>query len=455
MPSNLEKILSAYGFEGAYRYDFFTFSGTKQVDIIRLLKLTGALESTRLEEDLRKTGHNELEIQQILALVRGEFNPEAILKQWPSYNSVGEWSQKTHNWLIKMTQRELFARKPGEERWQMPTGAWIENADNKEAIQAIISNLELRNEVRPKNLKPDVVCVLGATTTSVRFRMNYAKILIDSAKEDERVCPTILCSLSGERVATKEVDGGEAYVKLVAEKNHIALEEVTEGHLMDDVYRSMRGEINKQSPFSMLPYQNIYTPKPTGKARPDAIDTSTELCRQIKNKKIKNKHNEAIEIKSILFISSAPHIKTHEESLRTVFKEHLPEVQFEVVGSGNLLESAKTVMSSLGGALFGGYVRVAHALGSQKSVAELEAIRKTLSFGANVVKTDPAQVSTSNLATRLDAVTSKVPVAQSTQIWTSAIRFTPYLYRPIFVQNLPSTLREKKHLLEVKKTSCN
>jgi len=438
MSSNLEKILSAYGFEGDHRYDFFTFVETKQMSIIRLLKLTGALESTRLEEDLRETGHTKLEIQQILAVVRSEFNPEAILKQWPSYtNNEDEWPQKTHNWLIKVTQRELFARKQGQERWQMPTGAWLENTDNKEAIEAIISNLELRAEVRPKNLKPDVVSVFGATTAGIRFRTNYAKILIEADKKNESVCTKILCLLSGERSATKGVDGEEAYLKLVADKNSIALEEVTEGHLMDDVYLSIKGEAREESPFSTLSYKNVYTRKPAGKVRPDTMDTLIELCRQIKNKEIKDKNGEVVEIKSILFISSAPHIKAQEEAVRTVFKEHLPEIQFEVVGPGNSPEPAKTVMSSLGGALFGGYARVAQTLGSQKSVAELEAIRKTLSFGANVVKTDPAPVPTSNLATTLEAVTSKFPVAERGQIWTSTTRFAPYVCRPIFIQNLP------------------
>lgn len=406
MDSPLSKIFTVYGFNDA-----------KQTDFMQLLYLAGCMDSEKLTADLRSVGLSDKQIQLIKAKMQLQQTTHSTsaaaasattvtsagtaaadtTKAKPDFasfvqafslsafeNSDPNYLEKVLNWLVKVTQREFFARAPGVERWQQATGAWM-TAQEKE-IREVVARLGLCSAQNPKGIAYDAVAVFGSTAPNMEGRLKFAKMLIDSGL----VKTTGLVLLAGERAAQADepmvpdtaekkgkpavlVDGPAAYLKEVAESNGIAVDKVTETHLIQDVHRRL-AESDPQSVFAKLPKPLIANAKKGDKPRPNTID-NLELLKTFPG---------FADAKSVLFISSAPHITSQYEDVLTVFGTASAHRLGIAGGACSDSTALNRIMGALGGSLFGGYINKALCLGIPKSRAELAANLKTFSYEAQM-----------------------------------------------------------------------
>lgn len=372
----LSKILAAYHF----------LKEEDQLNIVRLLQLAGCLEVKQMSEDLRIAGFDATTIEQITNAVAknssAAFDPKIILNLFSGLEKTPADLEKIHNWLIKITQREFFARAQGQERWQQPTGKWM--TTNAELINKIIDQLRLRNEVPPTQTQYDAIAVLGSTTGEMEKRIAYPQEYVDKRNMETK----IVYLLAGERPADKAIDGSEEFLLGVAiANNKKAAKEVTETDLMKHAYQTAKG----QDAFSKLPFVVIDTPK-GDKPRPNTIDTVELLVDTI----IKS----GIKIGSILFISRAPNIYAQAEDILNTMSVKLPGVKVEIAGGAcDNGVTINRVIGALGGSWFGGYARVAKLLGSTKTPKELKDMLETLKFQAPATTTATAPVTAATSVT--------------------------------------------------------
>jgi hypothetical protein len=353
----LKSIFNTYGFK----------TEEQHLNLMHLLHLAGCLEPNRLKFDLDEIGYSDAQIQAALKIVEqathnNEFNAQLILdKLFPSTYPVSEkgaWPEKVHNWLIKVTQREFFARAPGQERWQQATGQWM--SASQEPIKEIIKHLKLEEELPPQEQEYQAIAVFGSTASEMKLRLDYAKNLV----EQRNIQAKQLFLLCGERPFTLNVDGNDEFLNEIAGNYQIDPKQVTETHLMQNAYQQVKGE----NQFADIPVKVIDTPKGS-KPRPTTVDTLIKLAQE--NPDLAGK---------VLFISRAPNIQAQAEDTKLILKEHLPAVLPEVVGASCENVALNRIFTALGGALFGGYMRVAQELGCQQSVKQLEQAREALKY---------------------------------------------------------------------------
>jgi len=355
--TDLSRIFTAYGYVKAEQH----------LDVLRLLNLSGCFEPTEFRKDLKVTGHDEASIEHIVALANSAmqadgFHPEILLEQWPSADisqNTPSHPESLHNWLIRVTQRNFFAKAYGVERCEFTTLEWIKKNENNPEIANIIKNLGLKNAVSPNQKHYDAIVIFGSYAPEMKRRLEYAKTFINQGAFKT----SALYLLCGERPAIAKGDGGQKYLEEVAEQYDIPLDKITETTLMQAAYDTSEetGGI-----FSKLAYYVVDTPKGTN-PRPSTQDTIKQL--------LKNENFAKTQPKNLLFISHAPYIHTQKEIVLAVLAETGQNLSFEVVGRPcHDAESVHQIISAFGGILFWGYTRTAKALGSQKSLGELNAM---------------------------------------------------------------------------------
>lgn len=371
--SALAKIFTAYGFP----------TPEQHLDLLRLLYLSGCMNPKQLQDDLGVAGFDKLKINAIVNISNQAVKEKSVVKNLETFNPALVLSkafitsedntieiEKIHNWLIRGTQREFFARNPGEERWHQKTGQWM--LDYQDEIRSIIARLGLESGIRPREKKYDAMAVFGASAPEIRRRLIYAKELVD----EKGIIFNHLYLLGGERLADKAADGGEEYLLTVASKHQVARDKVTETHLMQEVYNTVKGE----SKFAFLPCTVIDTPK-ENKPRPTTIDALVKLSEKIDS-----------DVETILFISRAPNIRAQEEDTWTVLQERFPQIKkSEVIGDSCEGVPLNRIMGAFAGTLFGGYPRVARLLGSTQSPGELKDKTTKLSFVPSQVLAKPIE----------------------------------------------------------------
>jgi hypothetical protein len=351
----LTTLLTQYGFT----------ENSQHLDIIKLLRLAGCFDESVLQADLRAVGCDDAQIQQVLAVVQHNiepWNPSNILDNLANAiqadTTKTEWPRTLHHWLLRVTQREFFARPAGVERWQQATGAWM--TANESAIRQIMANLALEKQILPKRTEYSAVAVFGSTSNEMAKRLSFIRDLIDT----QQLNTSQLYLLCGERPATAIVDGGEMHLQTVAETANIPVSDVTETHLMQYAYDQEKGD----SIFADLPVTIIDTPKGS-KPRPTTVDTLVELA----------KVAPAL-TGDVLFISRAPNILPQREDTLLVLQQYLPQVVSEVIGDKCENTALNRLIGVIGGTLFGGYPRVARTLGCECTIEQLEAERNTFTI---------------------------------------------------------------------------
>ena len=102
-------------------------------------------------------------------------------------------------------------------------------------------------------------------------RLEYLQNWIDSKQRDEIQIDRVYL-LGGERPADKAVDGGEEFLKELAGRLNIPVNEIMESHLIQEAYSKTKGSAY----FSEIPVTLIDTPR-GNKPRPNTIDTLNSL----------------------------------------------------------------------------------------------------------------------------------------------------------------------------------
>lgn len=368
-------------------FEYYGFDYTQHADLIELLYLAGEFAPEKMKADSLSVGFTINEIAPVLSAVRtatsslpdGKKDFPQILNALNQLDSSSGWPKRIHNWLITVTQRDFFARKKGEERWEQETGKWM--VDNKDALTQVIEKLGLTKEVAPPEGEYGGVAIFGSTKPEMEKRLQFARRLIDQSL----VRTEHLFLLGGERVADAKVDGGTEYLqallgklnaKLASEGKPIkaSLSDISEMDLMRDTDESVRNEsIQQGSPtFEQLPRMPIYAAKKPGAKRATTIDTLEALRQAISEKE------ELAHCQKILFISRAPNIHAQAEDVGSIFKNE--GGNFIVVGESITGCPDNRSMGAFGARLFGGYIRVAQKFDPTLSEADLRKDRAQLSF---------------------------------------------------------------------------
>ena len=368
----ISKILTAYGFK----------TREQQLAFIELLALAACFEPKTLTEDLNATGHSNLQIETALCIAteasKSPFNAELILDKLFMNNSLQGWPAENHQWLIKVTQREFFGRKSGQERWQIETGKWLTQHAGK--INQILPFLPHTKTIPLQKQVYHAMVIFGARATIIKKRLQYAKDLIEASG----ITIQHLYLLAGERIATldEKVDGSQTYLQQVAEKYAsinkqygIAENKVIETQLMQAAYDEVKGS----GKFATIPMSLIHTPK-GDKDRPVTEMTLTALAAFLLSTDLSSKPSG-----DYVFISSIPHINTQYEDTLFIMGEKIPTIQCEVVGDKLSDLPITETVSAIAGALLKGAPRVAIELGSQKNKLQLRELFEAQKFGVPVV----------------------------------------------------------------------
>lgn len=230
--------------------------------------------------------------------------------------------------ILKMaqeTQDKLILRKGTQERWETKSADWMEH--NKEENLSNLKKLGVINAVLPKSQNVDAVCILGATKGRMDNRIKYLESLIQSGLQIKS-----LILLTGERYATKDVDGTERDLSEIAKKFKLKnWQMLTEMHLMQDLY-------NQSSLNGALPTYMLDTPK-RDLPRATTYTTVVNLINWLKT------HPE---IKNIIFISNQPYIQYQYAIIDSIFREQKLDISFEVVGSAASGANLQPMIEGLG-----------------------------------------------------------------------------------------------------------
>ena len=233
--------------------------------------------------------------------------------------------------LIDQTQKHFFIRTGNAERWEVKPVPWMN--EHKEKTLAYMKILGFVDAVMPTKRPFGATCFFAGTAPRMSNRIELGNNLI---KNDLNTGSILL--LGGERYVTKNVDGSEEELAHIARELDVEnWQQLTEMHLMQYIY----GKSDIQS--HGLPLYVIDTPA-RGLPRPTSVTTILELIPWLKD------HTE---VKSILFISSQPHVKYQKAVIDLIFKEQKVEIDYEVVGEAVVdVDNVQEMVGALGSYLW-------------------------------------------------------------------------------------------------------
>lgn len=215
--------------------------------------------------------------------------------------------------ILKETQKKFVVRSGAQERWETDALEWMQQ--NQLATFENLKILGFVAPVTPKQNNPDALCILGATTSRMAGRIDYASTLIKEGLETKTV---IL--LSGERYVTKNIDGPESQLIQIANKFNLTdWTKLTETHIFKDLYE--KSDFNK----SELALHVIDTPR-GDLPRPTTQTTVLDLIEWLKT------HQE---IQNIIFVSNQPYVAYQSAIIGSIFKDQNVNIEYEVVGNEN------------------------------------------------------------------------------------------------------------------------
>lgn len=212
--------------------------------------------------------------------------------------------------FLQFTQQHFTIRKGNQERWEVNSSDWMKR--DQAEILAAIQELGVTKAVTPINSRPDVICVLGARTSTMENRLAYTAELYNKKKLQAKH----LVLLVGERNVTVGIDGNEQELSMIAKKYKTKIGRLTETHMMNELYQN-------SSLFGKMPTDIIDTPA-GNLPRPTTETTLKEFCLWLK------KHPD---VKSVTFVSNQPHIQYQEAVIAEVLRHQTQHIQFEVIGS--------------------------------------------------------------------------------------------------------------------------
>ncbi|MFY7843031.1 MAG: hypothetical protein ACOVOR_03340 [Rhabdochlamydiaceae bacterium] len=213
--------------------------------------------------------------------------------------------------MLQSVQKKFILRTGSQERWEVEALKWMEH--DKDKILQDLKVLGFIDPILPKHKNADSFCILGAAAARMKNRIDYAQHLLSYGVTTKNV---IL--LAGERYVTKGIDGTED--QLISLSKSFGLSnwtQLTETHLIEDLY--LKSELFQNS----FPFYVINTPR-RELPRPTTQTTILELLNWLSDHKA---------IHRIIFVSNQPHVKYQEAVINLLLKEHMLNIQYEVVGN--------------------------------------------------------------------------------------------------------------------------
>lgn len=257
--------------------------------------------------------------------------------------------------MVKKTQENFVVRTHQQERWETQEPLWARR--HPEAILEQLKTLGFVDAKKPRSWRYDAVCILGGAAPSMKQRIDYVEGLMQ-----EGLATKNILLLAGERFVTQGVDGSGEALALLADKKNVPWQNLTETHLMQDLY------LNSGLKDQKIPVHLLDTPK-GDLPRPTTQSTMLYLLVWLK------KHPE---IKSILFISHQPYIAYQKAVIASMIKTENQDLDYEVVGSAALTPrlQIKSLIEGLGSYLWAETPRVLTQMQPPLNALECESLKK-------------------------------------------------------------------------------
>lgn len=221
--------------------------------------------------------------------------------------------------MVRQTQDHFRGRSENQERWDVQTADWMQDAKHQASALTALNTLDMINEIPSLSADTDIVCILGATNAIMKMRLAYAGALVNQNKLKTKR----LVMLAGERYLTPDkkgnyVDGPEQELTQLAHVMSKQVDSLTETDLMRKAY-----ETSTLYPRFLERAVLIDTPR-RHLQRPTTETTVEALCEWLK----KHPH-----LRSITFISNQPYIIYQKEVIKQVFKtQNLSNISIEIIG---------------------------------------------------------------------------------------------------------------------------
>lgn len=272
--------------------------------------------------DARQEKSLEYLCEQAQVLPKGQ----TLSEKFPKRSTSSELLKDTVE-FIELTQQHFWLRKKGEERWQAQAKSWM--LKPSEATFLALKDLDMVDEVLPKNHLPDVICVLGGPMGTMENRLGFLAKLLNS----EQLGAKHIVLLAGERYVSENIDGSKKYLQNLAKKlGHKDFKTLTETDLIKEAF--------KNSGIKGYDVTVIDTPK-GNLLRPTTETTTLELVKWLKTRPYK----------SVLFISNQPYVLYQQAVIAEVLQAENCRVDFSVVGAKAEF-NAQALMESLGSYLW-------------------------------------------------------------------------------------------------------
>jgi hypothetical protein len=233
--------------------------------------------------------------------------------------------------MVKATQEKFTIRKGTQERWEICPRSWM--VQNQVKILASLTALGFVKSIQPQKKKVDAICILGGTAEFMLGGVLYTEQLLKSGLQAD----TIIL-LSGERYLTKNIDGTEQELEIVAQQLELSdWQQLTEMHLLEHLFNTHANLAKK------LTVHAINTPA-GALPRPTTQTTLLELFSWLE------KHPK---IKSVLFISHQPCTLYQKAIIDSMFTQHQVACEHEVAGAAERdTKNVQFLLEGLGGYLW-------------------------------------------------------------------------------------------------------
>jgi hypothetical protein len=235
---------------------------------------------------------------------------------------------------------------------------------NAQEIIDLATELNLLTENPPHQKHYDCAAILGSTAPNMEKRIEYFAANVNKWLKVQEVF-----LLTGERHIDpkKYNDGSDEHLKSVATKFVLDKSQISEHHLMQDVYDRL---CLAQTSCKAIPYKMIYS-QPTINGRAHTIDTLEDFAKNYIN---------TDKCKSIVFVSTAPFIQYQYEIIYKFMKDKDYNLNYEVIGSSanpkeapNLAKASHYILMAFAEALYASRDRIlaSIALVQKKKDSEL------------------------------------------------------------------------------------
>lgn len=214
--------------------------------------------------------------------------------------------------FVDRTQNTLVRRSNGQERWQVQPPPWSEALATPEIHQAM-RELGLVEAIVPMAQSADVLAILGATLPTMLERLVFAEVLMRHGFSAQK-----MLLVTGVRKATEGVDGTADELAKIARAQGIAdPQNLSETDLL--LYAFAQSPLSQRAWASV----NVIDTQQRHLHRATTETTTEDVVQWLA---------ENPEVKSVVFVSSQPHVRYQEGIMRAVFNNKNVTIDLKWVG---------------------------------------------------------------------------------------------------------------------------